>query len=45
MHKANEKNVVRMVSMKGEGKDVAIEEIRSMVWFLRRQGQIIQETC
>lgn len=27
-----------MVSMKGESKDVAIEEIRPMVWFPKKVG-------
>ncbi len=38
MHKTNEKNMVTMVSMKGEWKDVAIEEMRPMVWFPKKVG-------
>jgi hypothetical protein len=38
MHKTNEKNVVTMVSMKGEWKNVTIEEIGPMVWFPNKVG-------
>jgi hypothetical protein len=38
MHKTNEKNMVTMVNMKGERMDVAIEEIRPMMWFPKKVG-------